>query len=116
MTSYKGIIRNMVDCHVTHEVEKSGIFAFVDSVELTTENKALNCPEYVAAFHTYGKDGIIRRDYEMHGYISEYGTVVSTLLTYERTHVIGGDIWSGHTVTRQYTVYAADIESFDYSK
>lgn len=83
MTGYKQIIKNMVEAEVTRFVEKkSEKFINVDSVELHTDS-GLSVPSFDAEVTVDFAD-INKRDYLIHGYVSEYGTVVITMITFER--------------------------------
>mgnify|MGYP007013865844 CR=1 FL=1 len=84
MTGYKQIIKNMVEAEVTRFTEKkSGKFIEVISVELSTDNKDFGNPifdvEIVVDFA-----GILKRDYLVHGYVSDYGSVVICSVMFTR--------------------------------
>lgn len=83
MTGYKAIIKNMVEAEVTRLVEKkSGKLVEVNSVELFT-NSGFDTPTFDAEI-VVGLADIIKRDFLIHGYISEYGSVVVTSLSFDR--------------------------------
>lgn len=83
MTGYKAIIKNMVEAEVTRFVEKkSGKFIEVKSVELST-NSGFDTPTFDVEI-VVGLADIIKRDFLIHGYVSEYGSVVVTSIMFDR--------------------------------
>lgn len=85
MTGYKAIIKNMVDAEVTRFVKKqSGKFIEVNSVELNT-NKECDTPTFKVDIMV-GLGELIRRDFQIHGYVSEYGSVEITHVSFDRMY------------------------------
>lgn len=85
MTGYKQIIKNMVEMEVTNYVEKkSGKAVEISSVKLTASD-GFDCPVFEAEIMV-GVGEILKRDFTIRGYVSEYGSVEVSSCSYERTH------------------------------
>ena len=83
MTGYKAIIKNMVEMEVTRFVEKkSGEFVDVKSVEMFTNN-GFDTPTFDVELEV-GLGKIVKHDYLIHGYVSEYGSVVISSCSFTR--------------------------------
>lgn len=92
MTSYKKIIANMVESEVCHYIEKrtegkfqNGYHLFAspvaDSLKLSTEDKSFGHPTFVIeVFVGY-------RKYEVHGYVSDTGSVIVSSVNFDRDYV-----------------------------
>lgn len=86
MTGYKAIIKNMVEMEVTTYVEKkSGKFIEINSIDLIT-SKDFDYPTFEVEL-IVGLGEIIKRDFLIRGYVSEYGSVVISSCSFERTVV-----------------------------
>lgn len=86
MIGYKKIIENMVEMEVENFIEKKTEgkqFAYTvdDSLKLSTEDKNFGHPCFEL------KVSVSYRTYEVHGYVSEFGSVIISSVNFDRDYV-----------------------------
>ena len=123
MTTYKGIIKNMVKMKVESFIEKhNGVVSYsYDTItELEKASKdfdaiSFECNIYVYAVH----NDVIADEYNIHGYINEYGHISITSISYKATYVKdnNNDISDvKNQITKYWTIHGQELKEFDFQK
>ena len=121
MTGYKAIIRNMTIKQVEDFIhERTGEYHFIDEkeVELSTDNKELGLPDFTIKTTLYSaNNSYLPRDYEIHGYINEFGRAHITLVQFSRTYCKRLEDGSfGKERTENFFIYQEELDTFKFDK
>ncbi len=79
--TYKKVIENSIDMQIFKMLDKQseGKYFDIKKIEVTNEK------EMLFVVYVEFKKGIIPLNYEIHGYVSDYGRAVVTYISYSRT-------------------------------